>query len=84
MNNYPYTCIKINFGAIYTCEGEKVTQKPLWVESLPNILFLMFNFLDIVFVIEVTTEKSRRFDVGKSVASSSCQSIRHFRTDEKN
>lgn len=48
MNNYPYTYIKINFGAIYTCEGEKVTQKPLWVESLPNILFLMFNFLDIV------------------------------------
>ena len=43
----------------------------------------MLNFLDIVFVIEVTTEKSRRFDVGKSVASFSCQSIRHFRTDEK-
>ena len=84
MNYYPYTYIKINFGAIYTCEGEKVTQKRLWVESLPNILFLMFNFLDIVFVIEVTTEKSRRFNVGKSVASSSCQSIRHFRTDKKN
>ena len=48
MNNYPYKYIKVNFGAIYTCEGEKVTQKPLWVESLPNILFLMFNFLDIV------------------------------------
>lgn len=79
MNNYPYTYIKINFGAIYTCEGEKVTQKRLWLESLPNILFLMFNSLDIVFVIEVTTEKSRRFDIGKSVASSSCQSIRHFR-----
>ena len=44
----------------------------------------MFNFLDIVFVIEVTTEMSRRFDVGKSVAFSSRQSIRHFRTDEKN
>ena len=84
MNNYPYKYIKINFGAIYTCEGEKVTQKPLWVESLPNILFLLFNFLDIVFVIEVTTEMSRRFDVGKSVAFSSRQSIRHFRTDEKN
>ena len=84
MNNYPYTYIKINFGAIYTCEGEKVTQKRLGVESLPNILFLLFNFLDIVFVIEVTTEMSRRFDVGKSVAFSSRQSIRHFRTDEKN
>ena len=81
MNNYPYTYIKITFGAIYTYEGEKVTQNPLWVNSLPNIL--MFNFLDTDSVIEVTTEKSQRFDIGKSVASSSCQSIRHFRTDEK-
>ena len=76
--------MKIIFGAIYTCEGEKVTQKRLWVESLPNFLFLMFNLLDIDSVIEVTTEKLRCFDVGKSVASSSCQSIRHFRTDDKN
>ena len=44
----------------------------------------MFNFLDIDSVIKVTTEKSRRFDVGKSVASSLCQSVRHFRTDKKN
>ena len=34
MNNYPYTYIKINFGAIYTCEGEKVTEMYNVIASL--------------------------------------------------